>query len=85
MSRNKFHDVQQQNVIDAAIAIAIALFLVGILFFGGCTSADAPPKNGEYRIFWSQDSPVPHPVVVRAVVPYVGASPEQTGYEPVTP
>jgi hypothetical protein len=83
MSRNKFHDVQQQNVID--IAIAIAIILVVIFFFGGCTSADAPPKNGEYRIFWSQDSLVPHPVIVRAVVPYAGANPEQAGYEPVTP
>lgn len=72
------------NAIDGIFAVVVIVVL-GMILFGGCTSADAPPKNGEYRIFWSQDSLVPHPVIVRAVVPYAGANPEQAGYEPVTP
>lgn len=81
MCRNRHDQFWHDNTVDACIFIVVTLFIAA-----GCASGThAPPKDGEYRVLWQEDSFLPRPIVVQAHVPYDGASPDQTSYTPVTP
>lgn len=81
MSRDRLQQFWHDNTVDACIFIAAMLFIAA-----GCASTSGtPPKDGDYRIMWQEDSIVPLPVVMEAHVPYPDAGPEQTSYTPVTP
>lgn len=81
MSRSRDDQKRHDNVVDGMIALAV----LAAIAIAGCSRNSTPPKDGEWRIVWQQDSTVPWPAIVEAHVPYDGASPEQTSYTLVTP
>lgn len=79
--RTRADQFRHDNFVDAMTFFAI----MALILFAGCSHNTAPPKDGEWRVFWQQDSSFPRPIILEAHVPYDGAGPELTSYTPVTP
>lgn len=79
--RSRADQFRHDNFVDAMSVLAI----MAAILIVGCSHSAAPPKDGEWRLMWRQDSTVPWPTIVEAHVPYEGAPAESTSYTLVTP